>query len=228
MVGRERKWVFTLVFVSILSVAMGQSVVFAILAPLGREVGLMELQIGIIVSCSAVVYSFITPMWGRKSDVLGRKPVIVIGLLGYTFGTLLFVLPFYAGLQGWLTGMALFSVCVLTRMAQSVVMSGTAPAATAYIADITEYSKRTAGMGSIGAAHSLGLILGPAIGVFAFISLLAPLYIVAGITLLVACSVILWLPGLEPQAIPGERKRERMSYFDKRIFSYIAIIFHTN
>ncbi len=53
--------------------AMGfaQTVLFAILAPLGREVGLVEVQIGAIISASSLTLFLVSPMWGRASDGWG-------------------------------------------------------------------------------------------------------------------------------------------------------------
>ncbi len=192
-----------LIFVAIMCVHVGQTVVFAILAPLGREVGLVEWQIGTIITCSSLVFSLASPRWGRLSDRWGRKPVMVLGLLGYTAGTVLFASVFWAAMQGWLSGTSLFISLVAARMAQSLVMSATSPAATAYLSDITAAHERTAAMGMISTAHSIGTIAGPVVAWFAFLSLLAPMYMVAGATLLAAFLVMRGLPEAGPQTRHG-------------------------
>jgi len=68
---------------------MGFSVLFPVLAPLGREIGLQEIQITTIISCSSLMVFLATPIWGRLSDRLGRKPVMLIGLFGFAAGTAL-------------------------------------------------------------------------------------------------------------------------------------------
>ena len=205
---------------ALMATGIGQSLVFAILAPLGREVGMAEVQITSIIATSALVFAVASPRWGRLSDRIGRKPVIIIGLVGYTVGTLLFTSVFLGGLTGMLTGWLLYTVALVARCGQSVIMSGTAPSATAYAADCTSPQRRTAAMASLGTANSLGMILGPAVsGALAALGLLAPLYF-AGV-LSAAAAVLVWkaLPAL---AVSERRERSprRMRYLDPRIRRY--------
>ena len=74
----------SVLILSLMATSIGQSLVFAILAPLGREVQLNEIQITSIVASSALVFGLVSPRWGRLSDRVGRKPIIIIGLVGYT------------------------------------------------------------------------------------------------------------------------------------------------
>ncbi len=219
---RQKRVALNLISFAIIAVGMGQTVVFAILAPLGREVGLVELQIGTIITCSSIIYSLFSPVWGRRSDRLGRKRVMLVGLLGYTFGTLLFASTFWAGFQGWLSGGWLFAALIAARMCQSIVMSATSPAATAYVSDITHISQRTSGMGRIGASHNIGTILGPAIAGAAVFGLLAPLYLAAFTTFLAALMVMRWLPQL-PVQVSTASSLPRLSYFDGRIWPFILV-----
>ncbi|MDP5052341.1 MAG: MFS transporter, partial [Congregibacter sp.] len=107
---------------ALMATGIGQSLVFAILAPLGREVELSEVQITSIIALSALVFAVASPYWGRLSDSMGRKPVILIGLIGYTIGTLVFTSVFMAGLTGVLSGLTLYGVALIARCSQSVVM----------------------------------------------------------------------------------------------------------
>ena len=108
----------TVLIVALMATAMGQSLVFAILAPLGREVQLSELQITSIIAISALIFGLAAPAWGRLSDRVGRKPIIITGLVGYTLGTLGFTSVFYAGLAGALGGIALYGVLLAARCSQ--------------------------------------------------------------------------------------------------------------
>lgn len=204
------------------SAAMGfaQTVLFAILAPLGREVGLVEVQIGAIISSSSLTLFLVSPFWGRASDSWGRRKVLLIGLFGYSFGTVMFASVFQAALLGFLIPVTALILLIITRVANATVMAAVAPSANAYMADITSIADRIKGMGAIGAAGNIGAILGPAIGgLLASISLLTPLYFSVFLTLAAAVLTLYALPELpKPDAI---RKPQKLKYTDPRIFPLV-------
>ena len=75
---------------SLVIVGMGFTVLFPILSPLGREMGLSDFQITSIISASSLTVFLSSPVWGRLSDRWGRKRVMLIGLFGFSAGTVLF------------------------------------------------------------------------------------------------------------------------------------------
>jgi MFS family permease len=211
----------TLLF-SLIAVGMGQTVLFAILAPLGREIGLSVLQIGAIISASSITVFMCTPIWGRASDRWGRKRVILIGLFGYTLGTVVFAAVFKSALMGLMPPTIAFFALVISRMGHASVMSATMPASSAYMADITDVATRTKGMGAIGAANNLGAILGPALGGgLAVFSLLTPLWFAAGITLATAIVVLIFLPDVPKQVFTGTPAKMRRT--DSRILPFMIV-----
>ena len=88
-----------ILLISLVVVGMGFTVLFPILAPVGREMGLTEFQITAIIGASSITVFLASPRWGRLSDRLGRKAVILIGLFGFAFGTFLFNGVIYLGLS---------------------------------------------------------------------------------------------------------------------------------
>ncbi|MBP6683267.1 MAG: MFS transporter, partial [Halioglobus sp.] len=213
----------TVLIVALMTTAIGQSLVFAILAPLGREVRLGELQITSIIAISALVFGLAAPAWGRLSDRVGRKPVIITGLLGYTLGTLCFTSVFYAGLTGALAGTTLYATLLAARCSQALIMSATSPASTAYAADYTGRETRTATMARLGTANSIGTILGPAVsGALATFGLLAPLYFAAGMAAMAALLVWRQLPVTPAGELSSRRARARLRVTDPRIRMYLA------
>ena len=142
---------------------VGFSVLFPILTPVGRQLGLNELQITSIIAVSSLTVFLATPVWGRLSDRLGRKLIILIGLFGFSLGTFLFNIILELGLSEKLSGVNLFLALLLARICHASIMSAAMPAATAYMADITDVGSRTKGMGAAGAANNLGSIVGPAL-----------------------------------------------------------------
>jgi len=211
-----------LLFAALVAVGMGQTIVFAVLAPLGREIGLSEVQVGAIISASSIMFFIASPIWGRISDRWGRRRVMLVGLFGYTAGTVVFASVFQAALAGLLAPLPAFFALTLARMGQASVMSATPPASSAYMADITDVRTRTKGMGAIGAANNVGAVAGPAIGgLLAVFSLLTPIWFAAVVTLAAALAVLVWLP--EPARHVLAKPRGRLSYFDPRILPFIIV-----
>ena len=211
----------TLLF-SLVCIGMGFTVLFPVLAPLGREIGLTEIQITSIIAASSLTVFLSSPLWGRVSDVWGRKRVIMIGLFGFSAGTLLFNSVLYAGLSKALTGTALFVSLIVARMMHASVMSASMPASNAYMADITDPTTRTKGMGAAGAANNVGSILGPAVATFTMASLLMPLWVMAGVAFLNGLFVWRYLPEPPRHHQLGVRPA-RMKYTDPRILPFVIV-----
>lgn len=216
---------FTLLFLAVMSMVLGQSLVFTLLPLLGREVGLRELQVGIIITLSSAVYALAARFWGRQSDVLGRRRVMLIGLSGYTAGTLLFAALFWLGMLGWLQGFLLWGGLVVARCAQSLVMAGTMPAASAYTSDVTTPATRTAGLARLGAANSTGTIIGPACGgLLAALHLLAPLLFAAAITGICLLLLAWRLPESPRHAMSGAGSPAAALRFDDPRYRRVLLI----
>jgi MFS family permease len=103
----------------------------------------------------ASVYSFMqflfSPVWGARSDRLGRRPVLLLTIAGNAASFLLLV---FSGS---------FTVFLLSRIL-SGIMGGNLAVAIAAVADVTTRENRAKGMGIVGAAFGLGFLTGPAIG----------------------------------------------------------------
>ncbi|MEM6708148.1 MAG: MFS transporter [Pseudomonadota bacterium] len=206
--------------VSLVIIGMGFTVLFPILAPLGREIGLSEVQINAIIAASSLTVFLASPHWGRLSDRLGRKNTLLIGLFGFSFGTLLFNGVLAAGMTGALLGAPLFVALVVARVTHAGVMSATMPSVNAYIADITSPAERTRRMGAAGAANNLGSILGPAAAMLAVVSLLTPLWLMAALAFLNGLFLWRFLPE-PPQA--DRKATPRMAYTDARILPFVLV-----
>ena len=113
---------------------------------------------GIIASFSAMQF-FFAPVWGRLSDRIGRRPVMLISNLGAAGSYALFAIA--CGMNGT-TGL----VWILISRIFAGICGANLSVASAYIADISPPEKRSARMGLIGMAFGLGFIFGPALGAF--------------------------------------------------------------
>ncbi len=211
-----------ILFSCLMAVSMGQSLVFAILPPLGREVALTELQITSIIATSALTFALAAPHWGRLSDRIGRKPVILTGLTGYTIGTIFFASTFQAGLLGWLGGGALYATALGTRLSQALIMSATAPAASAYAADHSSVKRRVKALAKLGTANNLGTILGPGVSaLLVAFGLLAPLYFAAVLTGCAAFFCWRFLPESKRESTTAKTQPPRLSYLDPRYTRFL-------
>ncbi|MGM0846376.1 MAG: MFS transporter [Bacillota bacterium] len=108
--------------------------------------------LGALVAVFALMQFLFAPVWGRLSDRIGRKPLITIGLIGFAIAE--FIFAFASGL--WM----LFASRILAGIFGSALM----PTAMAYVSDVTEPEKRGQGMGILGAAMGMGIVIGPGIG----------------------------------------------------------------
>ena len=222
--SQQYKFARVILLVALVGVGFGFTVLFAILGPLGREVGRSELQISSIIAASSLTVFLASPRWGRLSDRWGRKPIIIFGLLGYACGNFLFASVFHAALIGALLPLSAYLLLMLTRVLYASVISAIMPASSAYMADITDLTTRTKGMGAVGAANNLGGVLGPALGgLLAGITLLTPLWVASGLALTTAIFVIFLLPSSPQPKLAQGQPSVKLSYFDPRILPYIIV-----
>lgn len=108
-------------------------------------------QVGLLMAVYSLTQFVAAPFWGRLSDRIGRRPVLLFSLAGAILAYL------------WL-GVAEELWALFAARAVGGFMAGNISAAFAYVADITTRETRAKGMGMIGAAFALGFTIGPAIG----------------------------------------------------------------
>ncbi len=108
-------------------------------------------EVGFLMAIYSITQFISAPLWGRLSDRIGRKPVLLGSMLGATGAYI------WLGFAETLTGLFL-------ARALGGFMAGNIAAAFAYAADVTTPENRAKGMGLMGAAFSIGFILGPAVG----------------------------------------------------------------
>ncbi|AFD25448.1 Drug transport protein [Deinococcus gobiensis I-0] len=181
--GRTKVTLFFTIFIAML----GLSVLFPIIAPLARQLGLSETQAGWFSTAYSLMQFIFAPIWGARSERVGRRPVLLLGLVGFSLSFGLFGLLAYLGTQGALAGGALFGLLVLSRVVGGVLSSATLPTAQAMMADLSDKEGRAASLGLIGAAFGLGVVFGPGIGaLLSTLGLTAPIFFSAGLGLLTA------------------------------------------
>lgn len=197
---------------------------FAILPPAAREIGISPFQVSIIFATSATIWVFVSPVWGRRSDTMGRRPVILIGLLGYALSMALLGAMIQVGRSGLLPVLVVYPLMVASRSIFALLGSGTGPASQAYVADRTSRVDRTSGVALVNAALGLGQTVGPAIGAgLAVLGVLAPIYFCALLAVLSGAMIWFFLPEEAPPLAKGATPPKRMSFRDPRIAPFLIV-----
>ena len=211
-------------FLAMTCVGLGQAILFAILPPAARDIGLTPFQVSIIFVVSATVWMFMSPYWGRRSDILGRRPVILIGLLGFAVSMLLLGVTIEIGLRGALPVMVVYALMIASRCVFASFGSGAPPASQAYVADRTSIEDRTSGVSMLNAAFGLGQTLGPATGaVFASLGVVAPLYVSVVLALGSAAVVWQYLAEDGPPVARGEQRPRSIPFYDSRVWPFFLL-----
>ena len=157
---------------------------------------------GALLATFSTAQFIFSPIWGRMSDRVGRRPLILLSLCGSAISFIAF---------GFAPNLLFLFVA---RVAAGILSSASLPTAQAYIADVTPPEKRASGMAVLGAAFGLGFAFGPIIGGYAgrpvtlgswhITSLQMPALIAAGL-----CFVnFLWALFMLPESLPKNQRQE--------------------
>ncbi len=181
---------------------VGFGIIIPILPFFVGKLGGGAFALGIFMSAYSIMQFFFAPMWGKLSDRIGRRPVILIGLLGYGLTFLMF---------GMVNNLYLL---IGIRALSGMVSSATLPTTMAYLADIMEGADRSKGMGMIGAAMGLGMIFGPAIGGWlGHHSFSTPFFVAGGLALLLLPFTLAFLPESLKQPTEGIQRAKPLLTF---------------
>jgi DHA1 family tetracycline resistance protein-like MFS transporter len=188
------------IFLTIFLDILGFSLVLPFLAAEARATfGTSELVGTLLGSVYSLMQFLFVPVWGRTSDRIGRRPVLLWSVFASAVSMAgLGVSLIFATSVVWLFLMRIFSGIATANL-------GTA---SAYIADVTKPEDRAKGMGLIGVAFGLGFILGPALGgVLAEVQILGrqgavPCFIAAALSL----ANVVWVFFGLPESLPHERR----------------------
>lgn len=186
-----------ILFFTMAVVMLGFGIIIPILPFYAENLGANGTALGVLMAIFSVMQFIFSPIWGGLSDRIGRKPVILIGVLGNALAQLFFGLS----TSLWML--------IAARALSGILSSATLPTTMAYISDSTSEKNRGGGMGIIGAAMGVGMILGPGIGGWAgSYSLSMPFYVAAALS--TAALVLVWW--VLPESLPAEKRSAKTAY----------------
>ena len=185
--------IFLIVFIDML----GFGLILPLLPYYAETFGASDTVIGLLVASYAAAQLVGAPILGRLSDRFGRRPILLLSLVGTLLGFLLL-------------GFAKTLFILFIARILDGITGGNISVAQAYISDVTDAKNRAKGLGMIGAAFGLGFIIGPASGgLLSQWGYAVPAFVAAGLVAINLFMVALWLPeSLPPEkrTIAGEKR----------------------
>lgn len=179
-----------ILFFNLVVAQLGFGIMIPLLPFYVEKFGGGGLEMGLLMTVFSAMQFIFSPIWGSLSDRIGRKPVLIIGSLGNALSMILMAFA----TNYW--------ILLSARALAGMLSSATMPTAMAFISDSTTEKQRGAGMGIIGAAFGVGMVLGPGIGgVMSNISLQAPFLFAAATAVL--AMILIW--SILPESLPQEK-----------------------
>jgi DHA1 family multidrug resistance protein-like MFS transporter len=187
----NRRNLFILSF-ALIVVTLGFGLIIPIFPFYVERLGAGGTDMGLLVATASLLEFLFSPLWGGISDRVGRKPILMIGMVGYGLSSLLFGLS----TQLWM----LYG----SRALSGLLSSATSATAMAYVGDSTTAEDRGSGLGALGAAMGVGLVVGPGLGgLLGGDSLSLPFFISAALALVSLALILFFLP----ESLPAEARR---------------------
>lgn len=189
--------VFSIIFGVSLVTAVGNTGMQSVLPAIGRQIGFPDYLVAGIFSLSALLWAFSSPFWARASDRRGRKPLMLVGLVGFMISMICCGIVVGAGVRHLAAPILIFVLFLLSRALFGLFGAASNPATQAYVAERTDRDQRTNAMAGLAGAFGLGTIIGPAVAplfVLPVVGLAGPMFafaLVAGAMMFV---VIRYLP----------------------------------
>lgn len=158
------------IFLTVFLDLLGFGLIIPILPYYAERFGASPSVITLIMASYSLMQFLFAPVWGRLSDRIGRRPIILMSLTMSTIG--------YA-----LLGFASSLTHVFAARILAGIGNANLPTAQAYVADVTRPEERARGMGLVGMAFGLGFVFGPAFGGFlGSVAIALPAFVAAGLT----------------------------------------------
>jgi DHA1 family tetracycline resistance protein-like MFS transporter len=205
-----------IIFLTVFIDLLGFGIVLPLLPRYGEHFEATGLVLGLLMASFSAMQFVFAPLWGRLSDRIGRRPVLLVGLLGSTLFYFLFARVTQLGNAGPIYGLSPLAWLFITRIGAGIA-GATIPTAQAYIADVTDATNRGKGMALIGFAFGMGFTFGPLIGAPFVPSAetaapsAAPGYVAA----VLSGAAFLWAAAMLPESLKTAAATHRPLWFDR-------------
>jgi MFS family permease len=160
---RMRRSPLAIIFLVVFIDLLGFGIVLPLLPRYGEHFQAAGPTLGLLMASFSAMQFLFAPLWGRLSDRIGRRPVLLVGLAGSTLSYFFFARVTQFGNAGLIFGLTPVFWLFVTRIGAGIA-GATIPTAQAYISDVTDTASRGKGMALIGAAFGIGFAFGPLIG----------------------------------------------------------------
>lgn len=212
-------------YVAVVGMFGGQQILAPVIPPLGRTLGLSEIQVGLFITVSSAVILLASPLWGRAVSRFGPKPVIVASLLGVAVALLGFAVVTRVAVATDLSPTVTFWLLLLCRGVGFGLTAAAVPVAVqSHLAASTgTEAERVRSLGLYGASYGLGAVVGPMLGgLLATWGLMAPLFVPPVLILVIAAVVWVRFESAPPAPPPAAAERKALGPFDPRISPYLV------
>ena len=211
----KNKSTLVVIFLTIFIDLLGFGIIIPLLPSFSVNVlHINEFTIGLIAGIYSLMQFLFTPVWGYLSDRYGRKPILVMSLIGSVVSNLLLAFVF--------SGIILSASILILARAFAGIFAANISAAQAVISDVTSHEERTKGIGMISAAFALGFVFGPSIGgvLSQHFGYSFPVYISAALSLIAAllCIIIFKETLSKEIQLKNRLSKRRYNPFNMRIF----------
>jgi DHA1 family tetracycline resistance protein-like MFS transporter len=194
-----------IIFITIFIDLVGFGIVIPVLPLYAKQYNASEAVVGLMLASYSAMQFIFAPILGRLSDRVGRRPVLLVSLIGTSVGFLLMGFAHRMPVGFSLFGLAPTIIWLFIARIIDGISGGNISTAQAYIADVTPPDQRSKGMGLIGAAFGLGFIFGPAIGgLMSHFSAEAPFFFAAALAAANATALYFLLP----ESLKAEHRNE--------------------
>ncbi|NHN28527.1 MFS transporter [Paenibacillus agricola] len=199
-----------IIMVLLMTIFIGFGIIIPVLPDAIAGSGASSFHLGMLLSIYSLASFLMSPVWGSLSDRIGRRPLIILGTLGFSVSFFIF----------GIAGDNLF-LMYASRILGGLFSGAATACAVAYVADITTEENRTKGMGLVGMSIGLGFIFGPAVGgILSHWGYQVPFYAASGLAFI----TFLFALAMLPESLSKEKRHQPQGAKPSRWTAFIGSV----